>query len=555
VLVALGAWYAAMPAPLAAAWGVRGMVASEHALASEAGAEMLERGGNAVDAAVATAFAVCVLNPSSCGIGGGGFMLLYLAPQQRAFALDYREVAPAAAWRDMFIRDGQAAPELSRQGGLAVGVPGEVAGLTAALNRWGTLPLATVMAPAIRHARDGFPAGKHLAGEIARRRDALRAVPALAQIFLHADGTPLTEGDTIRQPQLAATLQAVADAGPTAFYRGAVAEAIVRSVDASGGLITASDLADYKPVWRAPLQIDYRGDRVFAMPPPSSASLLLAVLRLLEHDDLRQLGHNSATYVHLLAEALQHGFADRARFYGDPDVVDMPVQQLLSRANTSALRQRISAARTFDEEAYGSMRLDAGLSAGDRGTSHLSVIDASGNAVACTTTINTGFGALLVAGDTGVILNNQLDDFSAQPGVPNVFGLVGSEANAVAPGKRPLSSMSPVIVTRSGRARLALGGSGGPLIVSGTLQVLLNILVFDLDARSAVAAPRIHHQWSPPLLVVEPGVEEAVRVTLARLGHSVKEVPAMGAVQVVRVENGLFEGAADPRKGGDAVGR
>jgi gamma-glutamyltranspeptidase/glutathione hydrolase len=544
----------ALPLPAAAAWGARGMAASEHQLASEAGVEILQRGGNAVDAAVATAFAVCVVNPSSCGIGGGGFMLIYLARQQRAVALDFREVAPAAASRDMFVRNGKAVPELSLRGGLAVAVPGEVAGLATVLQRHGKLPLKTVMEPAIRHARNGFPVGAHLAKEIARNLGALRTNAELARTFLHSDGTPLAEGESLRRPELAETLQRIAHEGSIAFYGGTTAERIVCSVRAAGGVLTESDLASYRPAWRQPLRAEYGGDIVYAMPPPSSAGVLLEVLGMLRRDDLRALGHDSPTYAHLLAEAMKHAFADRARLYGDPDGGAVALQRVLAPSNTAALRQRISATRTLDHDAYGTAAAGGAAAANDHGTSHLSVMDAEGNAVAVTTTINTGFGSMVVAEGTGIILNNQMDDFSAQPGVPNVYGLVGTEVNAIAARKRPLSSMAPIIVTRQGKPVLAAGGSGGPLILSGTLQVLLNVLDFDLEATAAVAAPRIHDQWMPPVLAVEPGISPDTRAVLARYGHTVKEVPAMGAIQAVRLHAGVFEGASDPRKGGAAVG-
>jgi len=553
-LVLLAAVLAIASRPAAAAWAPHGMVASEHALASQAGVEVLKHGGNAVDAAVATAFAVCVVSPSSCGIGGGGFMLVYLARERRALALDYREVAPGAASHDMFVRDGKVVPELSLRGGLAVAVPGEVAGLSAALQRHGTLPLATVMQPAIRLARDGFPVGAHLAKEIAQNLAGLRANPALARTFLHADGTALVAGETLHQPELATTLQRIAHRGPRAFYQGDIAARIVRSDRAAGGVLTESDLATYRPRWRAPLQATYDGDAVYAMPPPSSAGILLEVLGMLRGDDVRALGRESPAYLHLLAEAMKHAFADRAQLYGDPDAVAVPLQRLLSPENAAALRQRIEATRTLAQNTYGSSALGAAAAASDHGTSHLSVMDANGNAVACTTTINTGFGSMVVAEGTGIILNNQMDDFATQPGVPNVYGLVGAEANAVAPYKRPLSSMAPIIVTHAAAPVLAVGGSGGPLILSGTLQVLLNVLDFGLDATAAVAAPRIHDQWVPPVLAVEPGVPARAREVLASYGHTVKEVPIMGAIQAVRRDAGVFEGAADPRKGGEAVG-
>ena len=553
-LVLLATVLANASRPAGAAWAPHGMVAAEQALASQAGVEILKHGGNAVDAAVATAFAVCVVSPSSCGIGGGGFMLIYLARQRRALALDYREVAPAAASRDMFVRDGKAVPELSLHGGLAVAVPGEVAGLSAALQRHGTLPLATVMQPAIRLARDGFPIGAHLAKEIVQNLAGLRSNPALARTFLHADGAPLVAGETLQQPELAATLQHIARDGPRAFYHGDMAARIVRSDRTAGGVLTESDLATYRPTWRAPLHATYDGDAVYAMPPPSSAGILLEVLGMLRGDDLRALGRESPAYLHVLAEAMKHAFADRAQLYGDPDAVAVPLQRLLSPQNTAALRQRIDTTRTQAQNTYGSSALGSAAAASDHGTSHLSVMDAHGNAVACTTTINTGFGSLVVAEGTGIILNNEMDDFATQPGAPNVYGLIGAEANAVAPRKRPLSSMAPIIVTHDDRPVLAVGGSGGPLILSGTLQVLLNILDFGLDATTAVAAPRIHDQWVPPVLAVEPGVPAQARAVLTSYGHTVKEVPTMGAIQAVRTDAGVFEGTSDPRKGGEAVG-
>lgn len=531
------------------------MVAADHVLASQAGADILRRGGNAVDAAVATAFTLGVVNPSSAGIGGGGFMLIYLPRQQRAVALDYREVAPAAATRDMFVRDGRAIPELSRRGGLAVAVPGEVAGLATALQRYGTLPLATVMDAAIHYAQDGFPLGRHLEQEIAENTDELRREPLLAKNFLHADGTPLRAGETVRQPELAATLRRIAAAGPDAFYRGTIPAALAHSVQASGGILSIDDVNRYRPRWRTPLRGSYHGNRVFTMPPPSSGGgVLLEILGMLRKDDLPALGRDSPTYLHLLAEAMQHGFADRAQYYGDPDFVDVPLPRLLDAANVRALRHRIDPATTLDPNAYGSTLRGPKPAAPDHGTSHFSVMDGSGNAVACTATINTAFGAFVVAGDTGIILNNEMDDFSAQPGVPNIYGLVGAAANAVAPGKRPLSSMMPTIVTRHHVAVLALGGSGGPLIISATVQVLLNVLDFHLDATAAIAAPRVHDQWRPPVLAVEPEIPMLTRNLLAKHGHSVKEMSTMGAIQAVRMDAGVFEGASDPRKGGEAVG-
>lgn len=537
--------------PAAAASGRNGMVAAEHRLAAAAGLGILQAGGNAVDAAVATALAVGVVNPTSCGIGGGGFMMILTAAERRLEALDYRETAPAAASRDMFVRDGTAVAGLSQRDGLAVATPGEVAGLFAALRRHGRMSFAAVAAPAIALARDGFAVERHLAESIARNTDLIRARPGLAALLLRADGTPLRVGDTLRQPQLAATLERIAAHGPAGFYDGPVATAIAGSVEQSGGVLTRRDLAAYRPVWRRPLHTDFHGYAFYGMPPPSSGGgVMIEVLNMLRADDLAALEHNSATYIHLLAEALQFGFADRAAFYGDPDRVRVPIATLLAPRRGRERRQRISAPTTFSPGWYGSQTVGT-----DAGTSHLSVVDRDGNAVACTTSINTAFGSMVVAGDTGIILNNTMDDFSAQPGVPNAFGLIGSSANAIAPGKRPLSSMSPTIVTREGAVAAVAGGSGGPFIITGTLQALLNVLVFGYDAEAAVAAARLHHQWAPQVLLVERGIGDGERRALGRLGHRVDEAPMTAAVQlVVRAPDGTLDGAADPRKGGEAAG-
>lgn len=538
-----------------AAQGENGAVASEHILASRAGVAILERGGNAIDAAVATAFAVCVVNPMSCGIGGGGFMVLYLADSKRAVALDYRETAPAAATRDMFLRDGAAVPDLSLRGGLAVAVPGEVRGMAEVLSRHGTLSLAQALAPAIRLAKGGFPVGAHLASSIAEHRDAIAAVPGLARHLLRQDGSPKREGDKTAFPELGQTLERIAAEGPAAFYAGEIADAIAASVQAAGGVLTAEDLSSYRPQWREALAFEFGETKIFTMPPPSSAAVALQALGILRRDDLRSLGHDSPEYIHLLVEAMKHGFADRARVFGDPHGADVPIEQLLSRAALDAVRAKIAADSVRPQASYGALAESAvpGIVPNDGGTSHISVIDRHGNAVACTTTINTPFGALLVAGDTGIVLNNEMDDFSAQPGVPNIYGLVGAEANAIAPGRRPLSSMAPMIAVRGGSAELAAGGSGGPRILSATLQVVLNALVFDMSAADAVRAPRVHHQWMPDALAHEPAIAGKVRRGLKRRGHQLRESERLGAVQLVRRTAHGFDAESDPRKGGEAA--
>ncbi len=523
-----------------------GAVAAEHPRAAEIGIEILRRGGNAVDAAIAVAYAVCVLNASSCGVGGGGFMLI-AEPNGRVDALDYRETAPALAHRDLYRRDGTVLSELASRGALAVAVPGEVAGLEAARARFATLSRRELMEPAIRLARDGFPLSEHVAAAIAGNAAGLRADPSLAARLLHADGTPLAAGETVRFPELAATLEHVADVGADGFYRGRVAAQIVAALRARSGIMTEDDLARYRPRWREPLRTTYRGREIVTMPPPSSGGVLLEILAILAHDDLAALGATSPRYLHLLAEAMAHGFADRARWYGDPAYTRVPVDRLTSPSYAAALRARIRDDGTLPADRYGSKP--------DHGTSHLSVIDDAGWAVGCTTTINTAFGAMVVGGDSGVILNNEMDDFAIAPGVPNTFGLIGGEANAVAAGKRPLSSMTPVIVREHGRARIVAGGSGGPLIISGTVETLLGMLDFGLDAAAAVAAPRIHDQWTPAAVAVEPAIPAATREALTQRGHAVRVFPFPSAVQVVTRDRGAFTAAADPRKGGGGATR
>jgi gamma-glutamyltranspeptidase/glutathione hydrolase len=522
-----------------------GAVASEHPAAAAAGAEMLRAGGTVVDAAIAAAAAVCVVHASSCGLGGGGFALVHHA-DGRDFALDYREVAPAGATPERFRREGRPEPALLRAGGLAVGVPGEVAGLTALHRRLGHLPLARVLAPAIRLAREGFALAEapHLAREIERSRDLLAADPELRRVFLADGASPPPPGFRIVQPDLARTLEAVAAHGTHAFYRGPRARAIVAAVRARGGMLDAADLARYRPRWRRPLAGRFHGRRIVTFPPPGAGGVLLEILGLLARDDLPALGRGTPTVLHLLAGAMAQGFADRARWYGDPQFAEVPVAALLAPPRLAALRHALSALRPTPQ--------DTALLP-DHGTAHVSVVDARGNAAAITTTINTGFGAGILVPGTGVILNDEMDDFALAPGVPNVYGLVGTAANAVAPGKRPQSSMSPTVVLEGRRPVLVVGGSGGPTIISATLQVVLGVIAFGLPLRAAVEAPRVHDQ-ATPVLAVEAGIEPSVRGVLERLGHRVVEVAAIGAISACGLaRDGSPVAAGDSRKDGGAA--
>ena len=523
-----------------------GAVATEHPLAAAAGAEMLRTGGTVVDAAVAAAAAVCVVHASSCGLGGGGFALVH-RDDGRDLALDYREEAPAAATPERFLTGGRPDEALARSGGLAVGVPGEAAGLVTLHRRFGRLPLARVLAPAIRLAGDGFLLAEapHLRREIERSVDLLRADPGLRAVFLGADGAPPPADFRVRQPDLAATLERLGRRGAAALARGSAAAAIAGAVRERGGVLARADLAGYRPAWRRPLAGTFHGHRVVTFPPPGSGGVLLEMLGILARDDLAALGAGSATLLHLLAGGMAQGFADRARWYGDPAFGPVPVAALLAPPRLGRLRAGLSAVRVVEPRAE---------LASEHGTAHVSVVDAAGNAAAITTTINTAFGAGIMVPGTGIILNNEMDDFALAPGVPNAFGLVGAAANALAPRKRPQSSMSPTVVLAGRRPALVAGGSGGPTIISGILQVLLGVVAFGRPLEAAVAAPRIHDQAVPPVLAVEPGVAPEVRAVLERLGHRVIEMPAIGAVAAAGLmPAGEPAAAGDPRKDGGAA--
>ncbi len=539
-----------------------GVVASDSRLASEAGARALATGGNAADAACATALALGVVNPFASGLGGGGFALIYSAKTGKVEALDFRETAPAALRPDLFLRGGKIDRALSVRGGLAVGVPGEPAGLAELVRRWGKRPFARCIEPAEDLGR-GFPASawlvEHVAGALAQ--DPSEAASFLPRVLARKRGSlaDLRAGDLVWRPELTKTLARLHREGAAAFYRGEIAGAIVTAVQAAGGVLDRSDLAGYAPVERTPLVTTFRGRRVFALPPPSAGGVVmfeaLGILgeRMKTWDPIAG-GPQDPTFLHVLIEALKHGFADRSRFLGDPGFVSVPLSHLLDASYHRELQARIRPDGILAPDRYGSAAPSAATPARDAGTAHISVVDSEGNAVALTTTINLEFGAQLVAGRTGVLLNDEMDDFSLAPGVPDAFGLVAGSANQLAPGKRPLSSMSPTIVVGDHGVEMVLGAAGGPMIISSTIQVLLDALLFGMDAQAAVAAPRVHHQWSPDVLRYEPGLPAAVVEALRAKGHQVEARDKIGKVNaVIRGKAGLA-GAAEPRSGGAPAG-
>jgi gamma-glutamyltranspeptidase/glutathione hydrolase len=561
LLLAPGAARAAASAP---AEGTHGMVVTGEVHAARAGHEMLARGGNAVDAAVATSFALGVSDPYHSGIGGGGFLLIRMASGE-AVALDARETAPVAATRDMFVAPG-VAEDAPRTGPLAVGVPGLVAGAALALERFGTLPLAQVLEPAIRLAEDGFEIGpRHAAAARAWAGRGMRArFPETARIQLPATDGEIRPGWRLRQPELAATLRTLAREGPKAFYQGELARAIAAEMARQGGLVTLADLAAYEPRLREPVRGGYRGLEVLSFPPPSSGGVaLVQMLAMLEGFDLAARGAGSSASLHVVAEAMKLAFADRAAYLGDPEFVAVPLAALLSPEY--AVRQRARINPGWLRKApwhWGRERAirvaGPGLAEEDGGTMHLSVTDAAGNAVAITQTINLTFGSGITVPGTGIVLNDEMDDFAIAPNRPNAFGLVDTRgANAIAPGKRPLSSMTPTIVLREGRPWFVTGSPGGPRIITTALLTLLNVVDWGMNVQEAVAAPRFHQQWQPDELVVERAVPRDVIEALRARGHAVTVSERdWSSAQAILVDpaSGVHRGGSDPRSDGAALG-
>ena len=513
---------------------------------------MLRDGGNAVDAAVAVAFTLGVVDPANSGIGGGCFLLLR-RPDGNIVAIDGRETAPAGASRDMFLRAGKVEPRLSQTGALASGVPGEVAACAYALEHFGKRTLREVILPAAELAERGFAVGRQFTNRVQSVAGDLAQFEAARATFFAPDGHPFKLGDRLRQPDLAATYRHIAEAGPDWFYRGPFAHAVESWMRTNAGVLTAQDFRDYRIVTRQPITSFYRGYQIVGFPPPSSGGLQVAqILNLLEGFNLRSL--DQPTRLHVIAEAMKLAFADRAYWLGDADFVRVP-RGLMDKAYARPLAGRIHLDRTITVPTHGTPP-DWERDVFGKHTTHFSVADAEGNWVAATATINTTFGSKVVIPGTGVVMNNEMDDFSMQPGMTNYFGLVGAEANAIAPGKRPLSSMSPTLVLQEGRPLIALGAAGGPTIITQVVQELIGMLDLGLSPAQALAQPRLHHQWSPDELLVEGSLPAPLQTALTARGHHLRVQVAIGASQIVAVEpgEGHFLGAADPRAGGTAEG-
>ena len=543
------------PTPIAeAVVGERGVVASRSPLASEVGLDVLKGGGNAVDAAVAVGFALAVTHPSAGNLGGGGFMVLRLA-DRRIAVNDHREVAPRRASRDMYLdADGNVVPGRSTASHLAVGVPGTVDGLLAVLARHGTLTRQQALAPAIRLAKDGFALPEDLAGQFARHRERFERYAASKAKFTKPDGGAYAPGDMFRQPDLAATLQRVSDKGRDGFYAGRTADLLVAEMKRGNGLIGHEDLQAYRAKWRNPVRGTYRGFEIVSMPPPSSGGVLLVqLLNMLEAHDVMALGVGTPATAHLLIEAERRAYADRAEHLGDPDFFDVPMAMLTDKQYARTRLADFDPAKASRSDQIGA---GARWPAESPETTHVSVLDAAGNAVAYTTTLNLGYGSKIVVAGAGFLLNNEMDDFSAKPGAPNAFGLIGREANAIAPGKRMLSSMTPTLVLKDGQPVLVTGSPGGSTIITTVLQVVTNVIDHGMDVAAAVSRPRFHHQWLPDRVLYEPGAFQAGALDALRdKGHvnlNEAEFSIGDANSVMRLGDALI-GASDPRNAGAAL--
>ncbi|MBN9604547.1 MAG: gamma-glutamyltransferase [Afipia felis] len=530
-----------------------GMVVAQEKIAARIGADVLKRGGNAVDAAVATGFAMAVTYPRAGNIGGGGFMVIHLARENKDIALDYRETAPRAATPTMFLGpDGKPDPEKSRDSALGIGVPGTVAGLAAALERYGSgkFTLRDLLAPSIKLARDGFVITDDIADTLPHARQRFAPWPSSAKLLSRADSTPLREGDKLVQSDLADTLQAIADHGTNGFYDGPVADKLAKGIQAAGGIITRDDLKSYQPVWRDPVRGRYRGYDIVSMPLPSSGgTVLIETLNILEGYNLHKMGAQTPASLHVLIEAMKRAYADRARYLGDPAYSKAPLARLLSKHYAAQQRAEIDLNRSTPVRAA-AMQPHEGTN-----TTHFSVADAQGNAVSNTYTLNFSYGVGLIAEGTGVLLNNELDDFIAAPGASNAYGLVGYEANLPGPGKRPLSSMTPTIVLKNGKPVLVTGSPGGSLIISTTLQVIVNALDYHMNIAQAVSLPRLHHQWMPDEVRIERGFSQTTLDALRNMGHTLTAPMGQTSANSIAATDQGWLGAADPRtRGAEAAG-
>ncbi|MCO4781616.1 MAG: gamma-glutamyltransferase [Candidatus Cloacimonetes bacterium] len=545
-LFAISATFTASPEPLKVK---NGIVAADQAVASKAGAMILKKGGNAFDAAVTTALVLGVTNPHSSGIGGGCFILFKHHKQSNAKIIDAREQAPRKTDIKHFYKNGKLDTSLSQNGGLAVAIPNELNGLFLMHSKYGTLPWKQVVYPAYNLAKHGIYVSPYLNKTLIKHKEKFTQSTYLRDIF-YKNNQALSTGTLLKQPALAKTLKSIALKGLRSFYKGSIAKEIINVVQSNGGILDAVDMANIQPQILNAVKGTYRGYSVFTMPPPSSGGLvLLQMLNVLQHYPLGDWGHNSSKTIHHVAEAMKHAYSDRAQYMGDPKFVDVPANQITSQETARKIVDKISDSKVYHSDTYGMRYLPD-----DHGTSHFNVFDNQGNAVSITSTINTLFGSRLVVDKYGVILNNQMDDFSLAPGIPNAYGLVGSEANSIQPHKKPLSSMTPTIVAKDKQVKLIVGGSGGPRIISGVLQVVLNSIDHNMNIKEAVDAPRMHHQWMPDKLYLEKEIPVDVVDNLKKRGHIIQRSVPRNVIQGIHIDGKDMYGASDSRKQGQAAG-
>ena len=527
--------------------GSGGMVVSQRKIASEIGAEILREGGNAVDAAVATALALAVVLPRAGNLGGGGFMLVYSEELKKTIAIDYREMAPIRASRDMFLDEkGNYDRKKAQFSLLSAGVPGTVAGLYYALNKYGTLSWSEVLDPAIKLAEDGFVVPHDLSSVLANYKKRLTANEATAKAYYKKNKETYSPGEVIKLPDLAWSLKELKKVGPDAFYKGKIAGKIVAEMELNGGLITAKDLANYKIKEREPLRGTFKGYEVVSMPPSSSGGVhLIQMLNMLEPFSLKEMGFGSAQSIHLMSEVMKRAYADRSKYLGDTDFVSVPLKGLTDKEYAKALLKEISLTKVTPSKSISSGNP---LPYESPDTTHFSVMDDEGNVVSNTYTLNFSYGSGIVIPGTGILMNNEMDDFSSKKGVPNAYGLVGYEANEIEGQKRPLSSMTPTIVFKNKKPYLVLGSPGGSRIITTVLQVALNVLEHDMSVKQAVVSPRVHHQWLPDALLMEEGFSPDTVTLLEEMGHTIRSSRTMGSVQAIIYKDKYFYGAADPRR-------
>ena len=525
--------------------GENGMVVSQHYLATNVGHSILEEGGNAYDASIAVAFALAVVLPRAGNIGGGGFMIMFDETSKQSYSIDYREVAPEAATKNMFLSsDGSVNKIKARQGVLSIGVPGTVYGMWEVHKKFGSLPWSKLLAPAIQLAEDGFLVSPFMADALNRRYEKLGKYKDFNRIFY--SNYPVRMSQRLKQPNLANTLKIISVNGAKGFYEGEVAKKIDAFMKQNGGLITKKDLKNYRPIWRETLQGTFNEFEIISMGPPSSGGIhVIQMLNILENYDLMKMGHNSPTYTALLTESMKYAYADRSKYLGDPQFYDVPVQSLISKEYAKNIYKKIKLNQITSSD---TINPGSELKHESMDTTHFSVADKNGNIVSNTYTLNSGYGSGVIINGTGILMNNEMDDFVSAPGAPNQFGLIGGEANKIEPFKRPLSSMSPTIVLENGKPVFATGSPGGSRIITTVLQFLLNTLVFKMEISDATIAPRIHHQWKPDVLMLETGFDMLHAKKIESFGQKIYLSGPGTALESIEIKDGLFYGFGDTRR-------